>query len=63
MYGLKPDHAFFAQHPMVNDELPNRVACGSVIVKPNIKCFTETGVVFEDGTYVDPFLINTCIEY
>ena len=52
-YGLKPKHRPFSQHPSVNDDLPNRVICGSVIVKPNIKRFTETGVEFDDGTFED----------
>lgn len=52
-YGLKPDHRFNAQHPTVNDDLPNRIACGSVKVKSNIKRLTKTGVEFDDGTYED----------
>ena len=50
LYGLKPKHGVFQQHPTVCDELPNRIACGSVIVKPNITGFTKHGVKFEDGT-------------
>ncbi|CAG2207818.1 FMO [Mytilus edulis] len=50
MYGLKPKHGILAQHPMVNDELPNRLASGTLKLKPNIKHFTENGVAFEDGT-------------
>ena len=53
LYGLKPKHRAMAQHPTVNDDLPNRIACGSVIVKPNVKRFTKTGVEFEDGTFED----------
>ncbi len=43
------------QHPFVNDDLPNRIICGSVIIKPNVKEFTSDGhgVLFEDGTQVD----------
>uniref|UniRef100_A0A914CYJ3 Flavin-containing monooxygenase n=1 Tax=Acrobeloides nanus TaxID=290746 RepID=A0A914CYJ3_9BILA len=52
-YGLKPAHGMFSAHPTVNDELPNRLACGTVIVKPNIKEFTETGLIFEDDSRVD----------
>ncbi|KAK3087154.1 hypothetical protein FSP39_002421 [Pinctada imbricata] len=53
MYSMKPKHAPMSQHPTVNDDLPNRIICGSIIVKPNIKTFTETSVVFEDGTKED----------
>ena len=52
-YGLKPEHRFNAQHPTANDDLPNRIVCGSVIVKPNVKRLTKTGVEFEDGTCED----------
>lgn len=52
-YSLQPEHSFFSQHPMVNDELPNRIASGSVRIKTDIKCFTENGVEFTDGTKED----------
>ncbi|XP_071499187.1 flavin-containing monooxygenase 5-like [Diadema antillarum] len=48
--GIKPDHSPMAQHPTVNDFLPNCIMNGSVIVKPDVKHFTKTGVVFQDGT-------------
>ncbi|XP_054020906.1 flavin-containing monooxygenase 5-like [Dryobates pubescens] len=50
LYGLKPQHGFFDQHPTVNDDLPNRILSGRVQVKPNVKEFTETSAIFEDGT-------------
>lgn len=43
----------------VNDELPNRIACGTIIVKPNIDHITANAVHFEDGTIADK--INTII--
>lgn len=52
-YGLKPSHRVFGAHPTVNDELPNRIACGTVRIKPNISKFTETGVLFEDGSLIE----------
>ncbi|XP_060083820.1 flavin-containing monooxygenase 5-like [Ylistrum balloti] len=52
-YSLQPKHSFFSQHPMVNDALPNRIASGSLKVKTDIKCFTETGAEFTDGTKED----------
>ncbi|KAK0400086.1 hypothetical protein QR680_003348 [Steinernema hermaphroditum] len=54
VYGLKPKHGVFSAHPTVNDELPNRIACGTVIIKPNIKSFGKNNLIFED---------NTCIEH
>uniref|UniRef100_A0A8V5HG01 Flavin-containing monooxygenase n=1 Tax=Melopsittacus undulatus TaxID=13146 RepID=A0A8V5HG01_MELUD len=41
------------QHPTINDDLPNRIISGRVLVKPNIQEFTETSVIFEDGTRED----------
>ncbi|PAV60883.1 hypothetical protein WR25_17136 [Diploscapter pachys] len=52
-YGLKPDHRILAAHVTINDELPNRIASGTVQVKPNIASFTEHGVVFDDDTIVE----------
>lgn len=52
-YGLKPEHRILSAHPTVNDELPNRIACGTVRIKPNIREFTENGVIFEDGSEVN----------
>uniref|UniRef100_A0A8R1DWI1 Flavin-containing monooxygenase n=1 Tax=Caenorhabditis japonica TaxID=281687 RepID=A0A8R1DWI1_CAEJA len=61
-YGLKPKHRVFGAHPTVNDELPNRIACGTVRIKPNINKFTEHGVLFDDGTkleHVDEVVMST----
>ncbi len=46
---------YIEQHPFVNDDLANRIICGSVIVKPNIKEFTADGhgVIFDDGSKID----------
>ena len=40
-FGLKPDYKPFQQHPMVNDDLPIRMAVGKLIVKPNVKSVKE----------------------
>ncbi|XP_063056496.1 flavin-containing monooxygenase 5-like [Engraulis encrasicolus] len=52
LYGLQPTHGFFAQIPVVNDDLPGRIISGRVIIKPNVKQFSGSSVVFEDGTQV-----------
>nr|XP_054769781.1 flavin-containing monooxygenase 5-like [Lytechinus pictus] len=51
--GIQPEHSLLAQHPTVNDFLPNCIVNGSVIIKPDVKRFTSTGVVFQDGTTED----------
>ncbi|XP_016373719.1 dimethylaniline monooxygenase [N-oxide-forming] 5-like isoform X2 [Sinocyclocheilus rhinocerous] len=53
LYGLQPAHSVFNQHPMVNDDLPNRILSGTVSVKPNVQEFRGSSVVFEDGTVED----------
>ncbi|OWF54636.1 dimethylaniline monooxygenase [N-oxide-forming] 5-like [Mizuhopecten yessoensis] len=52
-YALEPKHSPMSQHPTANDDLPNRISCGSIVIKPNIKRFTRTGVIFDDDTQVD----------
>ncbi|XP_048064523.1 flavin-containing monooxygenase 5-like isoform X2 [Megalobrama amblycephala] len=53
LYGLQPAHRVLSQHPMVNDDLPNRILSGTVSVKPNVQEFRGSSVVFEDGTVED----------
>ncbi|KAM9009531.1 flavin-containing monooxygenase 5-like [Ara ararauna] len=53
LYGLRPQHWVLDQHPTINDDLPNRIISGRVLVKPNIQEFTETSAIFEDGTRED----------
>ncbi|KAL8177982.1 UNVERIFIED_CONTAM: Cyclopentanone 1,2-monooxygenase (CPMO) [Gekko kuhli] len=53
MYGLQPQHSLYSQHPTINDDLPNRIISGRVMVKPNIKDFTETSVLFDNGSEED----------
>ncbi|KAM8890434.1 flavin-containing monooxygenase 5-like [Synchiropus picturatus] len=53
LYGLKPKHGFFDQIPVVNDELPARIISGRVQVKPNVKGFCGSTVVFDDGSILD----------
>jgi dimethylaniline monooxygenase (N-oxide forming) len=48
-FGLKPAHRFLEAHITINDELPNRIACGTVIVKPNVQKIGENEVVSEWG--------------
>lgn len=52
-YCLKPNYGVMQQHPMVNDDMPNRIITGSVTIKPNVEEFTETGVKFTDGSFED----------
>lgn len=49
-YGIKPTYPPRAQDPLISDEFHLRIANGMVEIRPNIDHFTETGVVFTDGT-------------
>ncbi|CAM5160866.1 unnamed protein product [Natator depressus] len=49
-YGLKPQFRFLSKYPIVGDDLPNAIVSGRVLMKPNVKEFTDTAVIFEDGS-------------
>uniref|UniRef100_A0AC34RPP9 Flavin-containing monooxygenase n=1 Tax=Panagrolaimus sp. JU765 TaxID=591449 RepID=A0AC34RPP9_9BILA len=40
-------------HPTLNDELPTRLASGTIIMKPAIRKFTANGICFVDGSIVE----------
>ncbi|XP_056621131.1 flavin-containing monooxygenase 5-like [Triplophysa dalaica] len=64
LYGLQPAHRLFSQHPTLNDDLPNRILSGTVMVKPNVQEFRGSSVVFEDGTVEDNIdLVVFCTGY
>ncbi|XP_023284966.1 dimethylaniline monooxygenase [N-oxide-forming] 2-like [Seriola lalandi dorsalis] len=50
LYGLKPRHRLLDRRPLINDDLPGRILQGALVMKPNLKGFVDSGVVFEDGT-------------
>ncbi|XP_053324712.1 flavin-containing monooxygenase 1-like isoform X2 [Spea bombifrons] len=49
-YGLQPYDRTQFKEPLLNDELPSRITCGFVLVKPEVIEFTENSVKFDDGT-------------
>nr|XP_057930295.1 flavin-containing monooxygenase 5-like isoform X2 [Doryrhamphus excisus] len=53
LYGLKPPHGIFAQNAVVSDDLPARIISGRVQVKPNVKEFRDSALVFADGSVID----------
>lgn len=53
VFALQPQHPITGQHPMVNDALPHRIIVGSVVIKPNVRSFTKSGVIFDDDTQVN----------
>ncbi|KAL7984725.1 hypothetical protein Chor_003295 [Crotalus horridus] len=52
-YGLVPQNRYLMKEPVFNDDLPSRILCGYVSVKPLVRQFTETSAIFEDGTMVE----------
>ncbi|NXF44956.1 FMO3 monooxygenase, partial [Oceanites oceanicus] len=52
-FGLMPLNRTSRKEPVFNDDLPSRIACGVVVMKPNVKEFRETSVLFQDGTVQD----------
>ncbi|XP_045308908.1 putative dimethylaniline monooxygenase [N-oxide-forming] 6 isoform X1 [Leopardus geoffroyi] len=65
-FGLMPLNGSLRKEPVFNDELPSRILCGTVSIKPNVKEFTETSAVFEDGTVfeaIDSIIFATGYDY
>ncbi|XP_025859096.1 putative dimethylaniline monooxygenase [N-oxide-forming] 6 [Vulpes vulpes] len=65
-YGLMPLNGPLRKEPVFNDELPSRILCGTVSIKPSVKEFTETSAVFEDGTMfeaIDSIIFATGYDY
>ncbi|XP_044122190.1 flavin-containing monooxygenase 5-like [Neovison vison] len=53
VYGLLPQHRFLSHQATFSDDLPNHIISGRVLIKPNVREFTETSAIFEDGTEED----------
>ncbi|KAK2494478.1 hypothetical protein MC885_010838 [Smutsia gigantea] len=49
-YGLDPKNKYLMKEPVLNDDLPSRILCGAIRVKPRVTEFTETSAIFADGT-------------
>ncbi|KAM4641190.1 dimethylaniline monooxygenase [N-oxide-forming] 2-like [Discoglossus pictus] len=52
IYGIQPEGIAWKE-PLVNEELPSRILCGSIITKKDVAEFTETSAKFGDGTTVE----------
>uniref|UniRef100_A0A183DQA0 Flavin-containing monooxygenase n=1 Tax=Gongylonema pulchrum TaxID=637853 RepID=A0A183DQA0_9BILA len=49
LYGLRPNHRFFQQHPTLNDDLPNLLCSGRVVVTEDVECVDENEVQVKGG--------------
>ncbi|XP_030063867.1 dimethylaniline monooxygenase [N-oxide-forming] 2 [Microcaecilia unicolor] len=65
-YGLQPQDSRQWKEPLFNDDLPSRITCGYVMVKPDVIEFTESSAKFEDGTVeenIDVIIFSTGYRY
>uniref|UniRef100_A0A4W5NS92 Flavin-containing monooxygenase n=1 Tax=Hucho hucho TaxID=62062 RepID=A0A4W5NS92_9TELE len=46
LYGLQ----LLEQKPLINDDLPGRILQGAVVLKPDLRGFQGSGLLFQDGT-------------
>ncbi|XP_031451536.1 dimethylaniline monooxygenase [N-oxide-forming] 3-like isoform X1 [Phasianus colchicus] len=52
-FGLMPVDGASRREPVLNDDILSRITCGVVLIKPGVKEFRETSVLFQDGTVQD----------
>lgn len=48
LFGLRPAHPLFHEHPTVNDQIAARILCGRVKVRGDTQFITQSGVVFKE---------------
>lgn len=63
VYGLRPDHRFFQQHPTVNDALANLLCAGYITITEDIDTFTENSVIVKGGREFKCDIFLTCTGY
>ncbi|CEF60893.1 Flavin monooxygenase FMO family and Flavin monooxygenase (FMO) 5 family and Dimethylaniline monooxygenase, N-oxide-forming family and Flavin monooxygenase-like family-containing protein [Strongyloides ratti] len=49
LYGLRPNHRFFQQHPTVNDALANLLLSGMITITEDIDFIEKDGIVVKNG--------------
>ena len=63
-YGLpNPDYPIDGAHPTMSDEIPRLAAHGRIKVKPAIRSFAGSRVVFEDGSSVEADVVIAATGY
>lgn len=63
-YGLRPQHGILNAPTVISDDLPLRIATGTIKLQPRVSYFTSRGVVFTDGTKVDNLdIVIMCTGY
>ncbi|KAK3542651.1 hypothetical protein QTP86_031471, partial [Hemibagrus guttatus] len=51
LYGLQPRHRILSQRPVINDDLPGRILQGALQLKPNVREFQVSTVVFDNEAF------------
>lgn len=63
-YGLpSPDHEIDQAHPIMNSQILYHIGHGDITPKPDIKLFSDSEVVFEDGSHETVDLVIYCTGY
>ncbi|CAD5225267.1 unnamed protein product [Bursaphelenchus okinawaensis] len=63
LYGLRPAHRFFQQHPTVNDSLANLLCTGQIVITEDVDSFESNGVIVKNGRRFDADVIILCTGY
>ncbi|KAI6189026.1 hypothetical protein M3Y98_00417900 [Aphelenchoides besseyi] len=63
LYGLRPNHRFFQQHPTVNDALVNLLASGQITVTEDVEYIEQESVVVSSGRRFPADVIIFCTGY
>uniref|UniRef100_A0AC35UFT1 Flavin-containing monooxygenase n=1 Tax=Rhabditophanes sp. KR3021 TaxID=114890 RepID=A0AC35UFT1_9BILA len=63
MFGLRPDHRFFQQHPTVNDALANHLLSGMITVTEDVAEILPTQVKVKNGTKFNADIIIMATGY
>ncbi|KAM3716877.1 Flavin-containing monooxygenase [Dirofilaria immitis] len=49
LYGLRPNHRFLQQHPTINDDLPNLLCSGRIVITEDVELIQETSIQVKGG--------------
>ncbi|CAG9537885.1 unnamed protein product [Cercopithifilaria johnstoni] len=49
LYGLRPNHRFLQQHPTINDDLPNLLCSGRIVITDDIELIHERSIQVKGG--------------
>ncbi|KAI6190474.1 hypothetical protein M3Y97_00122000 [Aphelenchoides bicaudatus] len=63
LYGLRPSHRFFQQHPTVNDALANLMASGMITVTDDVEIIESNAVVCKNGKRFETDVLIYCTGY